>query len=237
MGSPLYFIEGIDTVSPQLVEACGLSYALAPGCSHRMASQGPGESPGAVCSLASEHVGYFPDRQTWHDLGERGGRRVWFGYVTDSPPGPDDLLRPTAITGEAVTLFDDRVWQIPRAIAFEAGGMRLVAPAAVKWTGGKWMRGQVKAAYRRLDEIGRGFWDRFMVPIDDPAQALSGVDCIEWAIEVLGVNYRVGRDEVSALGLLDDQAEKSIEILKAVIDYRGFQEHANYLDSSQKKSD
>jgi hypothetical protein len=76
-----------------------------------------------------------------------------------------------------------------------------------------------------------------MVPIDDPAQALSGVDCIEWAIEVLGVNYCVGRDEVSALGLLDDQAEKSIEILKAVIDYRGFQEHANYLDSSQKKSD
>jgi hypothetical protein len=231
MGAALYFIESVGVVNPQLVEELGLGYALLPGCAHRLASNGPGDVDGAVCSLVSDALGFFPDRQTWSVIGERAGKRIWFGYATDSPPGPADLQSPLAIAGDPVKLFDDREWTIPRAIALENGQARLVAPAAVRRVDGGWVRGEVKSAYRRLDQIARTFWDHFRVPLEDASQQLSIGECLDMAVEVLGVNYRVRAEEVGILGLLDDQADIAVQVLKAVIDDRG------YRELSQKKSE
>ena len=238
MAQPLYFIEGVDTISPAEIEALGLGYALVPGFSLRQAGNGPGGTGGVVASLSVERIGFFPDDQQWRRtaLATAGGGVIWFGWRQDSPPTPADLLRPTAVSGETIQLFDDQAWAIPRAIARVNGGMRLVSPASAKFEGGKWMRGTVKAAYRRLEELGREFWDRWMMPIDDPARALTATDIYGLAVEALGINYRVSALEASELGLFDDQLDTPLAVLKAVVDYAGFVEHQEFGGSPEKKS-
>lgn len=239
MGAALYFIEDVPVVSDATIADAGLAYALAPGCAHRLASQGPGGAGGAICSLVADGLGFFPDRQAWHDLGLRGGKKIWFGYATDAPPGPADLAAPKQLAGQGVMLFDDNSWLIPRAIAFQDGAPRLAAPASIKWTGDKWIKGGVKKCYQRLDAIGQEFWDRFMLPIDDPAKELKAVECDDWAAELLAINYRVTRFEVGALSLLSwGGAEVAVEILKASIDFDGYLNHLAFLGAqTQKKSD
>lgn len=219
MGAALYFVENVQAVSPQLVTELGLDYALAPGCNHRLAANGPCGASGAVLSLETDGLGFFPDRQTWHELATVGERKVWFGHAKDSPPGPGDLRTPTAIDGDRVRLFDEREWVVPRAIAIEGSQVRCVTPAAARRKpDGGWYRGEVKAAYRRLDSIAREFFDRLAV--EDESRQITIAEALDWATEALGVNYRVRAGEIGALGLLDDGGQVSYAVLLAVIDFR-----------------
>jgi hypothetical protein len=236
MGAALYFIESVPAVSDATIADAELAYALAPGCAHRLASQGPGEADGAVCSLVADGLGFFPERQTWHDIGERNGHRCWFGWTKDARPTPGDLKTEAAIAGQSVKLFDGHCWTVPRAIAMQNGYLRPAVPQSVKWDGKHWVRGAVKQAYKRLDAIGRDFWDRWMVPLEDPAKVVTVAEANDLAAEVLAINYRISRWEIGALELFSfDQAGSAIEVLKAVIDFDGYVAHR--LGETQKKTE
>jgi len=228
MSAPLYFLPGIfaaqllpgGTLNRRLLADRGLADVLADveaaGLAHHeiAAAAGPGGKPGMiVCARPGEGVplprrlGYYPDdpHVTWHTL--RGGD-LYLAIDATSPPGPEDLLRRDPLGGQAVRLGDGREWQVP-VIRCPIGGTQL--PQSIGWHDGA-LGLQVKPAYRDL-------WDRSLAAAD--FAFVSGTISYEvgaaLAVDVLALNYRLGRDELTLLGLLDTL---NIEhVLHAMVDY------------------
>lgn len=138
MSGFLYFIEGKKAAGSDVLEAAGLTHALAEGeITTCEATKGPGKTGGIVAAVAGTEaalVKYTPKLQTWTPI-EGGGRRpeaggeptasglkpvvAWLGYYTDDPPGPMDLIRPDAVLDGYTKVLESPAgpdqWIIPRA--------------------------------------------------------------------------------------------------------------------------
>lgn len=217
MGQLLYFVEKLEACSGQDLERLGLRYAFeGDGCATRRCSDGPGGQPGLVLGMRSEQLGYWRDAQTWQQLRE-GPPVVWVGWSTAAPPSPADFLRPTAIPGHEVQLADGQRWRVPIAFRLEGGTVQRALPSRMRLDPqGRWVSDDVLPRFKRLWEIACRWFD-----MNDPADSQQGLTVAEAAdlcAEVLGVNYRLSRAEVGALGLLDDR-DSIQQILNAVIDW------------------
>lgn len=64
----------------------------------------------------NERMHYNANEQTWIPAlknGEAEAGRYWVGFWNDSPPTPEDLLRPYSHRGETVELGDGNHWRFP----------------------------------------------------------------------------------------------------------------------------
>lgn len=222
----LYFIENETTGTQDLYRAVGLAHALAPSASYRGAQTGPGDQPGIVAAVEPDGLGYFPGNQTWHDLGQRDGRRVWLGWRADSArPGPAELATKHGLPGHQVRLFDGQEWTVPVALQFAEGQFAPGVPAALDvGPTGEFVRGAVPPQYARLWKIACDFWGRVLGgDVDGETVRFKVADTAKLAAEVLAVNYRVSLAECCKLGLFDTTGDVALRVLWAAIDWPTFE--------------
>lgn len=122
MAGLMIFLPNYEGEDAKELAARGASELLEPGITpiFTPVRNGPSGAPGKLVTFYPGHTPreYDAAAQTWMEAPpakglERG--RYWLGYVTNEPPTPEELQRPTLIDGEPVVLADDKVWVIPVA--------------------------------------------------------------------------------------------------------------------------
>lgn len=164
-------------------------------------------------------LGYDAGSQHWVECGGH-----WLGYEKAAKPSPEELQRGQVVGGYEHKLADGRVWICPvlRRKINEAN-----LPVQFRVEGGEWIQ-TVKDEYRELWGKSYGWWQQFMGLDDKP----SDVEVLDACCELLSLNYRVGRQEISELGLLD--SETAPLVFRAAVDGPWWQEWQN---DPQKKTE
>lgn len=171
-------------------------------------SVGPNGSSGALVVVHhpdwpdSHRLGYYPDEQTWRDCGG-----FWLGYVTNMPPGPDSLQRDPLVSGYDYELGDERIWHAP-LIRHPGGAANLPKTMGVNASGA-----YIESVVPSLEwawELSRKIWDEYFL-----GEGISRAEVFGLAVKCLGLNYRIGPHEATALRLFD--SENAALVLKAAI--------------------
>lgn len=243
MAGLLYFIdrEGNLAISDDRIrETIG---GVSDGCQFEVANAnaGPGGLSGAVVFLSFPAapggrpvVGYYPEKQSWHKV---YGGACFVGWENNSPPEPNDLIRPNVIDGHPVKLADGKEWIIPTARVFPKG-TGLPAALILGPDGELITEGLPK--YAEISKSADRVWSEFERSIEgterpDSEKLLTIQDQFSIAIEALSINYRLSKWEVSALRLIT--TENVVKILEALIDVPTLLEVANSQSESTKKKD
>jgi len=177
---------------------------------------GPDGQPGQVCAvdLPAKLHRYDADSQHWR---QPEGRSWWLGIVRADPPGPEDLVRANTLPGHSVTLGDGKAWTVPIVYAcglFEDDMPPVVLPKTLRLTPSG-LSGTVQPAYSYLQEQTAKFW-QWVNAEDRSIGAVSDEEMFRLAVEALRWNYRLGVEEVNALGLIDTRSLTDIGL--ALID-------------------
>ena len=222
----LYFIPGVPGCSEQLLLKAGL-YDRFVGADNKLAGwivreepHGPNGQSGCIVASGQRPPEYSDDvRQKWIEvLNINCPVRYWVGIENvATPPGPEDLMLPFNIRGHFVKLGDENRWRIPMVWSWNLNQIRHELALPQKMSvhiedSKKVLKREVMAVYRPLIQIAERVWDSFTneTPISSEQVFL---DCVV----LLAANYRVGLEEISLLGLFDEESLQ--EILKASIDY------------------
>lgn len=182
------------------------------GFDRRHVSAGPDGGEGQILSLADQknaaRVGYYPSEQEWH---KTPAADWWIGWSLAERPRPQDLQRPDSLPGHNVRLEDGQEWTVP-VVRFINGVIALPQRLVLD------DQGNVARApldrYANLTRIALEIWEK----VAAAAEGL-GVLRVEWeyAVAALAANYRLGGEEISALGLLTDANVAAV--LLALIDW------------------
>ena len=170
---------------------------------------GPGDLTGAmvatiplvgdqpVCRYAPKGDGFVPGGQHWY-----AADGYWIGWEKERPPSPQELARTKTLAGDEVTLTDGQQWTIP-----VLHGAFLTLPTRWRRSGAE-VTEEVDPQYAELCAKAVEWMDycKAMDKPDSEAETSAArwgiVECFDYCAAVLGVNYRLGVDEVSALGLI-----------------------------------
>lgn len=145
---------------------------------------------------------YKPDLQTWVDCGTH-----WLGMNNEQKPEPDGLLRKKTLNSYRYTLADGREWMCPK---IRRGGMPLV-PAWWKMNQGLFTL-EVKTEFVDIWNESES-WSLGIRSISYPEAFSICALC-------LGLNYRMGVNEISMLNMLD--METSRDVILAALDEQFF---------------
>lgn len=224
----LYYLPA-SRGSREAVLAAGLGYALGPGGpTWAPMAPGPDGQAGVVLGLSDAAPVHAAGDVRWTRM---AGLAVWLGLLNAAPPGPADLARPEGLPGHRVRLGDGAEWLIPAARLVRGGTL---LPQALVRAQGAWTRGDVLPAWRDLWDGACRVWDALYGGLaaadeaeetDEPANPagppkpvrLTLSDECDLAVRAIAANYRVGPDEVSALGLLTTTTQ--LAVLKALVDW------------------
>ena len=242
MSGFLYFRPG-NASQVSLDEACelGLAHAFDKKPTTREAMSGPSGTAGAVFAdprrLGDQPIGYYPDKQEWHAVPVAEGKpRLYIGWYTSSVPGPTDLAREKQLPGPELELGDGQAWQVPLLREWDtldAQGYCVLPSRMIRTADAKWIRGEVLAAYQSIWDQANKYWESVMgvLATSEETDADSNADSrtvefafdhiVEFACELLGLNYMIGPLEVSALGLLIDDG-MTTQITNAAVDLPTF---------------
>ncbi len=232
----LYFIPGLsgpadgELVNRGLADVLGFREDGHVGYGpFRSIDSGPGGKPGVLLAAAGCHLPDFDaESQKWYPAGsEPDDKKYWFGFVTATPPTPDDLARDRQVPGNVVRLGDGRQWHVP--IARNCPRSRGLSPEGFKTD-------DPLPQYQKLFDMALEVWNCYdaiaakmrLEKRDEeiPQEILDGViDSdreMEILVECLRTNYRLGEYEIRALGLFDDTCEESV--LRVLIDFEGYKE-------------
>ncbi len=241
MSQFLYFIPGAAAAAGEQLAELGLGEVLSGGFTHGAVDSGP-DGPGVlVASSVGPHtpLRYRREAQRWVPIrpdGEQVG--WWLGWEKEIPPGPAGLLRAEALDGPELTLGDGRLWRIPRAKRFVVGeGLLAAVPLRETLTDDGQAELVVPDPYRALWAAAEEVWDDcirsqheaagesdgYEPPADyEPPEPMSGERAVEIVRLALATNYRLGRWEIRALGLVATDA--IAPVLRAIADLDGFEE-------------
>lgn len=210
----LYFIPTqAKTLGPRAIADAGLGYAI----DRKMiqpVTVGPGGEPGILvadeAAMDRSALKYRPTEQSWRTFARDNGQSISVGWYTDEPPTPQDLVRRQPLPGASVTLPDGHVYQVPIARRFAEFEGRLVGlcalPQALARDGsGVWVPSAPIARYARLWDMLQGY----LAAREEASTQTAEGEVIffryepinDLAIGILGINYRLGADELEALGL------------------------------------
>lgn len=233
MGQIIYYMPGIITTSKEKVQEAGLGYALGrEGPSYSTMAPGPDGGRGVVFVLkGSLHV---PEDTKWEKY--PGREDLWMGYDPANRPGPEDLAREKQFAGHLVELSDGKSYLVPVARAVD-GSTPL--PRKLTREGKNWIVGDVEEIYREYFAQACRVWDQVYAVADkDDKQgeetAITIEDGSDVAAMALGLNYRLGPEEMSLLGLFN--TENMANVLKAVVDWPGFEEMIKKKITAGKQS-
>ncbi len=241
MSQFLYFIPGAAAASAEQLAELGLGEVLSGGFSHGGIDSGPAGAGVVIASSAGPPTAlrYRRETQRWIPIRPDGAEAAWWlGWETDAPPGPAELLRDEALAGVEVTLGDGRAWRIPRGRQVDLDdGLREVLPQRETLGDDGRPVVEVVEAYRGLWGAAEEIWndcvrvqheaaegsDDYEPPDGyEPPEPMSGERAVEIVRLALATNYRLGRWEISALGLI--ATDVIGPVLRAIADLDGFEE-------------
>jgi len=225
MAGLFYYAPGRVSVYREDLAAIGLGYAFERNPDCRQCQRGPDGDRGVVFAdsrfVPLALLGYFEAAQRWSKV---PGSAAWVGVNNDTPPKPNDLARDSQIVGHYVALADDQSYLCPVARALDMSGDSLTPYLALPRTvavdeSGEWGTGGVVPKFRRLWDTATRWFEavRGAGIGDDSAAKFEFADIAESALLALQTNYRVGKAEVSLLGLFDDRC--MTEVLQALVDW------------------
>jgi hypothetical protein len=223
MAGFLYFFPGVDAchVTPELIRGRGLAPSFRdlisrwqPGHNVIVApiSRGPSGTGGVyvyqvpINGNSPRTNGYKPEEQDWE---EHDG--YWLGVDTELMPTPADLIRPTIVSGYDYELGDGQEWTCP--VIREPNGTesgRCNLPQS--W--GENGQGFFEKVLHQWDwawELCAKVWDVFVGVIDMETPEAWDVCC-----QLLSMNYRIGKHEITKLGLVTSGNYDTI--FKAAVD-------------------
>jgi hypothetical protein len=148
---------------------------------------------------------YIPEEQAWLQVSTDPPR--WVGYYRDDKPTPESLRRADVdcVPGEFYRLDDGNDWEIPEIMMPTGESMGL--PSSLSLVDGRLHRTPVEKFLPLAKQARRAFllfWAT-LTGQEQPENPISDVELLGLAMDALAVNYRIGRDEVGALGLITDR--------------------------------
>lgn len=235
MAQPLYFLPGLSRAelapSGPLRKAILAERGLAQifegvtsierDCTLcEISGRGPSDLSGSILAYQRSdgaiprRIGYYAGEQSWTPVGD--GNLLWIGTDTSEPPTPADLRRPKAHSGYPINLAG-AVWLIP-VIRRPDGSTEL--PQDYYWDSAGLFQKSLKETYRtiwdRLAEVADWYFTEG--GFDSPTFSLE--KAVGLSIDVLGLNYRFGRNEQSLLRVID--SENWSTILACAVDVIGY---------------
>lgn len=220
-----YFVEKQRFTSDQAKQSLPGRFG---GAVHfRNVSPGPEKKSGVVFS-ASDKDCVYRDSQNWQSLGQFqcDGKpiEIWAGYEKIES---EKLLRSDdeIIAGHRVMLAGSQ-WMIPMAREWrQSDGGRVFYDIALPQSArydqetGVWYAGEVQAKYKHIFNHATTVYEQF-VDRDDGKFKLPD-DSLAICADLLSCNYRIGPQEISAMGLLQFNFECAWSILRLLIDEPG----------------
>jgi len=203
----LYFLPGEHIASAQVFSRVGLGAVLGSGVgAASVECLGPDERQGVLAWVepwpGAEHPRYDAAGQTWRRV---EGGKYWLGFVTGALPGPDELLRADVGPGWRAPLSDGHAWIVP-GVQHLPRLCEFVEPDDALPGVGQWVE-SVLPEYAAMEATGlalKAIYDFEEGEADKPPE-MPMADLCEACVSALAVNHRVGRHEVTALGLLTQQ--------------------------------
>lgn len=197
--------------------------------------RGPGGVGGWIVGEGGAAVPYHPAEQTWLQC-----EKWWIGCWNARRPSPADVVRPDALRGVLVQLGDGNGWEIPVArlqpmvMRFESGRW-IQAPDpshASTFAEADRIREEIwepvnaaaqqyqlirREVMESTDDIAPGLEDRFRAALSAAAELHRQISP-DLAVQILSLNYRVGAEEISLLGLLRVDPQLGPLELFAIVD-------------------
>jgi len=229
-----YYIPGAGTESEFRARAKELKL-LDPLCRStpvRSATRTP-EGQGLFSAIEPRGKwGWLEGEQEWHRMADGAW---WLGVPQTYEPA--SLARDPQISGHFVKLGDGRSWLVPCARVHEErdGAPRVMSNVPLLMeldASGEWTVS--------IEERFRWFSDRAgtvaeMLAGTAPEEEWTWKDDVALSVEALGLNYFLGKWEVSALRLLT--TETVSELLRAVVDVPGMVRMAEALGKKKGTGD
>jgi hypothetical protein len=145
--------------------------------------------------------------QTWKEVAEHPG--LFVGMWNAHKPTEEDLRRsPFAVDGKSSQMLNGESWTLPLLMYDTGNGPDHRLPSSMDYEHGEWVR-RVREEYKEIGALALRMYDA----IDDSLRAIEEKRApkynltvkayVEFVVAGLSVNYRVGREEVEMLGLID----------------------------------
>ncbi len=202
------------------------------------AATGPDGGRGVVCCVVPSHragheprVGHYPAEQHW----EKTPGGWWIGWSRTARPTPDLLSRAEAYPGHRVTLEDGSEWLVPVGRLWD-GSDPFPKKLRLDPETGAWAETPHEKFRQITERAGELFADFMVAAISEDESgnptATLNVDA-DLAVDALSLNYHVGAEEISALGLLT--SENIGHIAKAFVDFPTWKLLLETRDEAKKK--
>lgn len=206
----IFFLPGVKALGPGMLAACGLEGTIIQRCQVRETLAGP-EGGGMLisderdCSIESFT---FSSDQIWI---KRFDTNSWICASGIHKPTPEQLAREVQIPGVDVELIDGRKWRIPVLRQWKSDNDQLQfdprLPRLISRSPQGWMVGDVIPKYRSIWnlslKVGQILFDQITGSANKAE--LDDTQLVDYAVEVLALNYRVDVHVVSAAELLSSE--------------------------------
>lgn len=175
---------------------------------------GPDNGSGAIVAMqpqvdAGQQPRYQRELQTWAKFGD-----LHIGYQTDMLPGPESLRRASQITGYEVELGDGRIWNAPTIRRYSEAQSGWQSQLPMMWGLDADMKPSMQPMKKFADAWETSGKILSALFFDDKPALM--VDCFEWAVKSLQLNYRVSAIEAAILQLFND--DTILKTLQAAVD-------------------
>jgi len=215
----LYFVPHVKSLKQATEKHPWLRY-LCPLAQSRETMRGPGDFPGLLVAdrlLPTEFMQFQPDLQRWNI---RYGSDVMIGLRPDWIPTPQYFANPNPMPGKLIRLLDGNDWLIPQLVAYAPNQTdgplvyRNLCDRVLEQSGetGRLVPGDVTPPYRELWKMGVEIGDNLLQQVTSGSTTADlSDDALEnFTAALIGFNYRIGKPEISALGLLSSSLARQI---------------------------
>jgi len=235
----LYYLPAaMRTLPKDFVAARAGVFGAGAGVTFCHTEKGPDEGRGIVCApvlggrSAPDRVGHYSGEQVW----QRTPRPWWIGFYESRRPMPETLARSEAYPGHKVTLQDGSEWLVPVGRLWN-GADPFPKKLRLDPETGRWKETPLDRFARITERAGEVFADLMAAAWSEDEDGNPTVSFnvdTDLAVEALGLNYHVGAEEISALGLLT--SENVGYIAQAFVDFPTWKILLDARNDAKKKA-
>jgi hypothetical protein len=189
------------------------------------AGEDVGAQAGCIIAAGIERPTYARDTQRWIDCDN-----FWVA-IEDLPPLPQDLERARGIAGYDLPLGPEgQIWRVPLVLAWNRQAMRHDphVPTHLAFEKGKVVH-RISRRHQPIVDVAQRVLDAALAAYTEQRDVVLP-NGFEAAARLLGVNYRIGVEELSLLEAIDEPAAQ--RILSLSIDLGAFIEHGQELSQN-----
>ena len=170
-----------------------------------------GEKTGALIT-AVNMAGVFESidetAQSWVEIADHPG--LYVGMWKGHRPTEEDLRRQGGVLGPKTPMLDGKEWTLPVLMYDTGDGPASLVPSSMVYQDGQW-KSHIREEFKPIASIALNTYS-VIVELLDAAEnnrkatvSLTVGKGAEFVAQGLAINYRVGREEIGLLGILDHQ--------------------------------